>query len=169
MWRQIDLLFIDGGRPSTPLRLGMCFFIWNNLALFFNCRAVKEWGDGIRGLSLNAARYALIRLEEVPLHTKNWRWGCWSIFEVVSEEKCDWNICITPFLLRPQVLVLCKLDSELQVKHPRLLTFTTQLKAGKGLTIVCSVLEGTYMNRSPNAKTAEQVCCSTQKLTGPFV
>lgn len=36
-------------------------------------RAVKEWGDGIRGLSLNAARYALIRLEEVPLHTKNWR------------------------------------------------------------------------------------------------
>lgn len=40
---------------------------------FFDCRAVKEWGDGIRGLSLNAARYALIRLEEVPLHTKNWR------------------------------------------------------------------------------------------------
>ncbi|TNM97609.1 solute carrier family 12 member 7-like isoform X2 [Takifugu flavidus] len=91
--------------------------------------AVKEWGDGIRGLSLNAARYALIRLEEVPLHTKNWR---------------------------PQVLVMCKLDSELQVKHPRLLTFTTQLKAGKGLTIVCSVLEGTYMGRSPDAKTAEQ-------------
>lgn len=59
--------------------------------------------------------------------------------------------------LRPQVLVMCKLDSELQVKHPRLLTFTTQLKAGKGLTIVCSVLEGTYMSRSPHAKTAEQV------------
>lgn len=35
---------------------------------------MKEWGDGIRGLSLNAARYALIRLEEAPLHTKNWRW-----------------------------------------------------------------------------------------------
>lgn len=40
---------------------------------FTSRRAVKEWGDGIRGLSLNAARYALIRLEEVPLHTKNWR------------------------------------------------------------------------------------------------
>lgn len=53
---------------------------------------------------------------------------------------------------------MCKLDSDLQVKHPRLLTFTTQLKAGKGLTIVCSVLEGTYMGRSPDAKTAEQVC-----------
>lgn len=91
--------------------------------------AVKEWGDGIRGLSLNAARYALIRLEEVPLHTKNWR---------------------------PQVLVLCKLDSHLQVKHPRLLSFTSQLKAGKGLTIVCSVLEGTYMTRGNDAKTGEQ-------------
>ncbi|XP_044075088.1 solute carrier family 12 member 7-like isoform X2 [Siniperca chuatsi] len=91
--------------------------------------AVKEWGDGIRGLSLNAARYALIRLEEAPLHTKNWR---------------------------PQLLVLCKLDSNLVVKHPRLLSFTTQLKAGKGLTIVCSVLEGTYMTRGNDAKTGEQ-------------
>ncbi|CAJ1071471.1 solute carrier family 12 member 7-like [Xyrichtys novacula] len=91
--------------------------------------AVKEWGDGIRGLSLNAARYALIRLEEAPLHTKNWR---------------------------PQLLVLCKLDSALEVKHPRLLSFTTQLKAGKGLTIVCSVLEGTYMTRGKDVKTGEQ-------------
>ncbi|XP_034054964.1 solute carrier family 12 member 7-like isoform X1 [Gymnodraco acuticeps] len=91
--------------------------------------AVKEWGDGIRGLSLNAARYALIRLEEVPLHTKNWR---------------------------PQLLVLCKLDSDLTVKHPRLMSFTTQLKAGKGLTIVCSVLKGTFMTRGNDAKTGEQ-------------
>ncbi|XP_056276198.1 solute carrier family 12 member 7-like isoform X2 [Pseudoliparis swirei] len=91
--------------------------------------AVKEWGDGIRGLSLNAARYALIRLEEVPLHTKNWR---------------------------PQLLVLCKLDSDLGVKHPRLLSFTTQLKAGKGLTIVSSVLEGTFMTRGNEAKTGEK-------------
>ncbi|KAM9844824.1 solute carrier family 12 member 7-like isoform 1-T1 [Aulostomus maculatus] len=91
--------------------------------------AVKEWGDGIRGLSLNAARYALIRLEEAPPHTKNWR---------------------------PQLLVMCKLDSELAVKHPHLLSFTTQLKAGKGLTIVCSVLEGTYMTRGNDAKIGEQ-------------
>ncbi|KAM9720228.1 solute carrier family 12 member 7-like isoform 1-T1 [Menidia menidia] len=91
--------------------------------------AVKEWGDGIRGLSLNAARYALNRLEEAPLHTKNWR---------------------------PQVLVLCKLDSELAVKHPRLLSFTSQLKAGKGLTIVASVLKGTYMTCKKDAKTGEE-------------
>lgn len=55
------------------------------------------------------------------------------------------------------MLVLCKLDSDLAVKHPRLLSFTSQLKAGKGLTIVCSVLEGTYMTRGAEAKTGEQV------------
>lgn len=36
-------------------------------------RAEKEWGDGIRGISLSAARFALMRLEEGPPHTKNWR------------------------------------------------------------------------------------------------
>lgn len=43
--------------------------------MMFVCddRAEKEWGDGIRGLSLSAARYALMRLEEGPPHTKNWR------------------------------------------------------------------------------------------------
>uniref|UniRef100_A0A673GSV9 Solute carrier family 12 member 7-like n=1 Tax=Sinocyclocheilus rhinocerous TaxID=307959 RepID=A0A673GSV9_9TELE len=91
--------------------------------------AEKEWGDGIRGLSLNAAQYALIKLEEAPPHTKNWR---------------------------PQLLVLLKLDSNLGVKHPRLLSFNSQLKAGKGLTIVCSVLEGTYMAREAEAKLSEK-------------
>ncbi|KAK2560643.1 Solute carrier family 12 member 6 [Acropora cervicornis] len=32
-----------------------------------------EWGDGFRGLALSAARYSLLRLEEGPPHTKNWR------------------------------------------------------------------------------------------------
>uniref|UniRef100_A0AAQ5XFF9 Solute carrier family 12 member 7b n=1 Tax=Amphiprion ocellaris TaxID=80972 RepID=A0AAQ5XFF9_AMPOC len=91
--------------------------------------AEKEWGDGIRGLSLNAARYALIRLEEAPPHTKNWR---------------------------PQLLVLLNLDSDQGVKHPRLLSFTTQLKAGKGLTIVGNVIEGTYLTKEAEAKKAEQ-------------
>ena len=36
-------------------------------------RAEKEWGDGLRGLSLQAARYSLLKLEEAPPHTKNWR------------------------------------------------------------------------------------------------
>ncbi|KAF4024540.1 hypothetical protein G4228_016353 [Cervus hanglu yarkandensis] len=91
--------------------------------------AEKEWGDGIRGLSLNAARYALLHVEHGPLHTKNWR---------------------------PQVLVLLNLDAEQHVKHPRLLSFTSQLKAGRGLTIVGSVLEGTFLDKHVEAQQAEE-------------
>uniref|UniRef100_A0A452H988 Uncharacterized protein n=1 Tax=Gopherus agassizii TaxID=38772 RepID=A0A452H988_9SAUR len=89
----------------------------------------KEWGDGIRGLSLSAARFALLRLEEGPPHTKNWR---------------------------PQLLVLLKLDEDLHVKHPHLLTFASQLKAGKGLTIVGSVMVGNFLENYAEALAAEQ-------------
>ncbi|XP_066482618.1 solute carrier family 12 member 5 [Tiliqua scincoides] len=91
--------------------------------------AEKEWGDGIRGLSLSAARYALLRLEEGPPHTKNWR---------------------------PQLLVLVRVDQDQNVVHPQLLSFTNQLKAGKGLTIVGSVLEGTFLDNHPQVQRAEE-------------
>uniref|UniRef100_A0A8C1RV56 Solute carrier family 12 member 5b n=1 Tax=Cyprinus carpio TaxID=7962 RepID=A0A8C1RV56_CYPCA len=93
------------------------------------CGAEKEWGDGIRGISLSAARYALMRLEEGPPHTKNWR---------------------------PQILVLMSLDGEQSVEQPRLLSLTSQLKAGKGLTIVGACVEGTYLNNQPQAQKADQ-------------
>uniref|UniRef100_A0A803TB75 Solute carrier family 12 member 5 n=1 Tax=Anolis carolinensis TaxID=28377 RepID=A0A803TB75_ANOCA len=91
--------------------------------------AEKEWGDGIRGLSLSAARYALLRLEEGQPHTKNWR---------------------------PQLLVLVRVDQDQNVVHPQLLSFTSQLKAGKGLTIVGSVLEGTFLDNHPQVQRAEE-------------
>ncbi|XP_030650009.1 solute carrier family 12 member 4 isoform X1 [Chanos chanos] len=91
--------------------------------------AEKEWGDGIRGLSLSAARYALLRLEVGPPHTKNWR---------------------------PQLLVLLKLDEDLHVKYPRMLTFASQLKAGKGLTIVGSVIQGNFLDSYGETQAAEQ-------------
>ena len=73
--------------------------------MLFILRAEKEWGDGIRGLALSAARFSLLRLEDGPPHTKNWR---------------------------PQILILAKLDDKLNVKHKRLFTLASQLKAGKG-------------------------------------
>ncbi|XP_031421860.1 solute carrier family 12 member 5b isoform X2 [Clupea harengus] len=93
------------------------------------CGAEKEWGDGIRGISLSAARFALMRLEEGPPHTKNWR---------------------------PQILVLVGVDAEQNVEQPRLLSLTNQLKAGKGLTIVGTSVEGTYLNNHLQAQKAEQ-------------
>lgn len=57
----------------------------------------------MRGLSLQAARYSLLKLEEAPPHTKNWR---------------------------PQLLVLVRLNSDLIPTHPKLLSLASQLKAG---------------------------------------
>ncbi|XP_073810822.1 solute carrier family 12 member 5 isoform X2 [Danio rerio] len=104
--------------------------------------AEKEWGDGIRGLSLSAARFALMRLEEGPPHTKNWR---------------------------PQILVLVNMDGELKVDQPRMLSLTSQLKAGKGLTIVGTALEGTYLENHDQGQQAEQSLrklMETEKVKG---
>ncbi len=67
--------------------------------------AEKEWGDGLRGLALSAARFSLLRLEEGPPHTKNWR---------------------------PQIIIMAKLDQKLNVKYRGLFSLASQLKAGKG-------------------------------------
>jgi hypothetical protein len=58
---------------TTKQKRKMFGWIMDSPACGGICRAEKEWGDGIRGLSLSAARYALLRLEEGPPHTKNWR------------------------------------------------------------------------------------------------
>uniref|UniRef100_A0A673Z6P8 Solute carrier family 12 member 5b n=1 Tax=Salmo trutta TaxID=8032 RepID=A0A673Z6P8_SALTR len=104
--------------------------------------AEKEWGDGIRGISLSAARFALMRLEEGPPHTKNWR---------------------------PQIMVLVSMDSEQNVEQPRLLSLTNQLKAGKGLTIVGTSVVGTFLNNHAEAQKADQSLrklMETEKVKG---
>uniref|UniRef100_A0A3P8X5C2 Solute carrier family 12 member 5b n=1 Tax=Cynoglossus semilaevis TaxID=244447 RepID=A0A3P8X5C2_CYNSE len=93
------------------------------------CGAEKEWGDGTRGLSLSAALFALMRLEEGPPHTKNWR---------------------------PQVLVLLSVDAQQNVEEPRLLSLTNQLKAGKGLTIIGTAVQGTFLSSHTEAQRADQ-------------
>jgi len=96
--------------------------------------AEKEWGDGLRGLQLTTARYALLRLEDKPPHTKNWR---------------------------PQLCVFVKPDEDLKPKHPQMLDFAQQLKAGKGLTIVSQVIKGDCLEKYPEAIAAEQVLKQT--------
>ncbi|CAH1639899.1 unnamed protein product [Spodoptera littoralis] len=104
--------------------------------------AEKEWGDGLRGLALSAARYSLLRLEQGPPHTKNWR---------------------------PQVLVLAKLNNELMPTYRKMLAFASQLKAGKGLTVCVSVLGGDFPRRAGDASSARhnlRRCMDEEKLKG---
>lgn len=87
-------------------------------------RAEKEWGDGIRGMALTAARYSLLRLEEGPPHTKNWR---------------------------PQIMILVKPTEENLPKYRKLFSFAAQLKAGKGLTVCAAVVQGEYSKKVAQA------------------
>ncbi|XP_041375746.1 solute carrier family 12 member 4-like [Gigantopelta aegis] len=91
--------------------------------------AEKEWGDGIRGLAMSAARYSLLKLQEGPPHTKNWR---------------------------PQLLVLMKLDENHQPKYPKLVKFASQLKAGRGLTLVMSVMKGNFCENFEDAQAVKE-------------
>ncbi|NWZ60701.1 S12A6 protein, partial [Haliaeetus albicilla] len=58
---------------------------------------------------------------------------------------------------RPQLLVLLKLDEELRATQPQLLALAAQLQAGKGLTVVGSVIPGDLPQDQPRARAAEQV------------
>lgn len=77
-------------------------------------------------------------------------------------------IVLLSLSLRPQLLVLVRVDQDQNVVHPQLLSLTSQLKAGKGLTIVGSVLEGTFLDNHPQAQRAEEVSGSPWKVSrGP--
>ncbi|XP_057268635.1 solute carrier family 12 member 6-like, partial [Pezoporus wallicus] len=92
--------------------------------------AQSEWGEGLRGLSLSAARFALLRLEDGRPPAASWR---------------------------PQLLVLLKLDEELRATQPQVLALAAQLQAGKGLTVVGTVITGELPRDQPRARAAEQV------------
>ncbi|VDP20066.1 unnamed protein product, partial [Soboliphyme baturini] len=78
--------------------------------------ANKEYGDGLRGFALSTAQYSLLRIEENSNpHPKNWR---------------------------PQLLVLLKVDERRDEVNMKMLQLASQLKAGRGLTIVASMIEG---------------------------
>jgi potassium/chloride transporter 4/5/6 len=83
-------------------------FFYSEIFFLIILRAEKEWGDGIRGLSMSAARYALFRVDESQPHTKNWRPQLLAFLNAHKNED----------------------DDTFTLRHPRLLNFLYQLKAG---------------------------------------
>jgi len=92
--------------------------------------AVKEWGDGLRGLSMQAAKFSLLRLEDGSenIHIKNWR---------------------------PQLLVFSKLDAvTYRPRDEAVIKLIGQLKGGKGFTLITSILAGSFEERAVDARKA---------------
>ena len=79
--------------------------------------AEKEWGDGIRGLYLTTARYALYQIPH-SVHTKNYR---------------------------PQLLVFCEFNEEKKITNANIISIARHLKAGKGLSMFAAVVEGEFL------------------------
>lgn len=78
-----------------------------------------------------------------------------------------WRMC--GFFASPQILVLVSVDEEQNVEQPRLLSLTNQMKAGKGLTIVGTSVQGTFLDSYTEAQRADQVSGSPGTHTFPHV
>ncbi|TMS39211.1 hypothetical protein L596_005775 [Steinernema carpocapsae] len=94
--------------------------------------AKKEWGDGIRGLALTTAQYSLMKIEDKDPHPKNWR---------------------------PQLLLIHSMPwskDTVDVRYLNLLNLASQMKAGRGLSIVVSFLRGDPTSHDDREK-AEKV------------
>ena len=80
----------------------------------------KEWGEGLKGLPLSLAHVALSRLDDRPMHTKNFR------PQILTFIKCIFN----------------EYQHRWVIDHDKMLHLLSQLKAGKGLVIVATVIQG---------------------------
>jgi hypothetical protein len=110
--------------------------------------AEKEWGDGIRGLSMSAARFALLRLEDSPPHVKNWR------PQILLLIKCN-RIDNKPDTNNSSNNV--NITDSVEVVHPNSFAFASQLKAGQGLFVCANVTAGDFMENYTYAKECKKV------------
>ena len=118
---------------TNPLFAAASIIVVGLLYGYIQYRKVEaQWGDGMRGLRYARARNNLEQLEQLDQtqHTKNWR---------------------------PQVIALCKLGPPGQsLNQPKLLGLLAQLKGGRGLCILGSVLPGRLVKDAKTQKVAEK-------------
>lgn len=102
--------------------------------------AKTEWGDGLKGLALSAARFALLNVDGLgQQHSKNWRPQLLVIYPQAGKNNLEKN------------------QEYLEAKQNGLLSFVSQLKAGKGLTLVASCVEGDYTQLEAEAQKQREV------------
>ncbi len=82
--------------------------------------ANKEWGEGLKGLPISIAHVALSHLDDRPMHTKNFR------PQILTFIKCVYN----------------ENQHRWMIEHEKVLDLLSQLKAGKGLVILATVIQG---------------------------
>ena len=71
--------------------------------------------------------------------------------------QCKRTLIRLEFSFRPQLLVLCKLTEDHQPKYRRVFSLASQLKAGKGLTVMAAVIPGIYAEQADGAHQTKEV------------
>lgn len=157
---------------SSWLYFGVAIFLASCIYKYIEFSgAEKEWGDGKQGLALSAATYNLLRLRTSEPHTKNWR------PQLLLFVKLRPSTELEPAFVQaqrarepaPAGLLPAGASDPLALAHPKLLTFASQLKAGKGLTLVSAVLEGDYKQLAGAAQRARatlQECVQRERVRG---
>lgn len=97
--------------------------------------AEKEWGDGMTGLSMSTAIYALTKLNKELKHTKNWRPQVLTLLKMREDDYYDNNQDL-------QTEDLNYDNTQFTDQDSRLVILSSMLKGGRGLNIYASCLKG---------------------------
>lgn len=84
---------------------------------------------------MSAARYALFRVDEAQPHTKNWRPQILAFVNVVRNDD----------------------ENTFTLRHPKLLNYLYQLKAGRGLVVTASILQGDFIENHQHIEPVRSV------------
>lgn len=140
-----------------------------SLLYFVHLRAEKEWGDGLRGLSMSAARFALLKLEQAPPHVKNWRPQILIFVKCANRESTNFadggQTQLEKLKKQTSEMVMDSSENEnkpfsefnIEVEHPNVFAFASQLKSGKGLIVCANVITGSFIENAKFAKACKHV------------
>lgn len=85
--------------------------------------------------------------------------SCRCVMEYLFPTRCCCHTrhSVRLWCYRPQILILAKLDDQLIPRYGNMFAFASQLKAGKGLIIAASVLEGKFVDKVGEVAASKQV------------
>jgi amino acid transporter len=123
----VVLMLVTGTRETMAL-LVTVYLLINTIQ---NNKIPVNWGDSMHGMRFQNAMAALHRLHKGQEHPKNWK---------------------------PRLLVLCKCDERDEGKptssDENLILFSAQMKKGRGMLMVRSIVLGELMRKCEAARTA---------------
>lgn len=125
---------------------------------------------------MSAARYALLKLEQAPPHVKNWRPQILIFVKCnnkeAGEKKAGSNESSQLEKLKKQQSTVVNTNSDemndennesefagfnIEIEHPNVFAFASQLKSGKGLIVASNVIGGNFIENARLAKACKYV------------